>query len=181
MTGKRRRDGTPTSDRQDARGYSWPPFEPGNTVSVRHGGFSDRLVSERAKQVRALLFENYPYLADDVFAEALERYCRAEARAQMLHEWIMAVVEGSVEVAPRNGRPRTGVEAVPPYLWSEASRAEANAQKFGQDIGLDPIGHVRIARDLGLVARLRGQPGGGVEALARKGNALRLLQAEKGP
>ncbi len=35
-----------------ARGYSWPPFEPGNTVSMRHGFFSSpRLRPEDSAEV----------------------------------------------------------------------------------------------------------------------------------
>jgi hypothetical protein len=49
------------------------------------------------------------------------------------------------------------VEAVRPYLWAEARGADALAQKCGQDCGLDPAGHAKIARDLGLAANIRGQ------------------------
>jgi len=155
------RDGSHVRERQAARGYIWPPFEPGNLSSVRHGAFSERLVSERAIRIRDALLAAYPYLADEVFVEALERYTRAEARAVMLHEHVTTV---SAE---------QGVEAVKPYLWSEATRAEANAQRFAQDCGLDPAGHARIARDLGMVASVRTQQSQrNLEALAARGRAL---------
>ena len=41
MTGEIRRDSTPVTERQPARGYTWPPFEKGNLVAVRHGALSD--------------------------------------------------------------------------------------------------------------------------------------------
>ncbi len=65
-----------------------------------------------------------------------------------------------------------GPESVKPYLWSEASRAEANVAKFGQDCGLDATGHARIARDLGLAANIR------KEASNRNPNQLGQIGAE---
>lgn len=157
-----RRDGTPTTEAQPARGYSWLPFEEGNELSIRHGAFSQRRISARALQIRDALLVAYPYLADDVFVEAIERYTRAEARALLLNEHVMSVAEDH------------GVEAVKPYLWSETTRAEANAAKFAQDCGLDATGHARVARDLGLARSAGAQfRNAGVRAIAERGRALR--------
>ena len=145
MNGELRRDGTPVCERQPARDYSWAPFEKDNLVAVRHGAFSNRLVGEKASEVRELLFERYPYLAEETFVEALQRYCRAEARAVMLHNYVVEKAETE------------GVDAVPAYLWAEARGADANAARFGQDCGLDPTGHARISRDLGLAQNVRVQ------------------------
>lgn len=158
----RRRDGTPASSPSPARGYSWPPFEEGNTVAVRHGADSPRLVADKAQAVRALLLEKYPYLADDAFTEALERYVRVEARALMLNDYITEKVA------------KDGVEKVPATLWTEATRADALAQKCGQDCGLDPTGHARIARDLGFAKSVGAQFGTKkLEQLAATGRELR--------
>jgi hypothetical protein len=163
----RRKDGTSAETQGPARGYSWPPFEKGNTAAARHGAFSDRMIEERAAEIRAYLLGSFPYLAEDTFAEAMIRYCRAEARARMLHEYVMGLAE------------RDGVEAVRPYLWTETSRAESNAQKFAQDLGLDPMGHARIARELGWAKQLAaGRAAAGVEKLRRLGTELRLLPGE---
>ena len=160
--GRSRRQDTPASTPSPARGYSWPPFDEGNLVAVRHGANSPRLVSDKAQAVRALLLERYPYLSDDAFVEALERYCRVEARALMLNAYIIEKAE------------REGIEKVPPTLWTEATRADALAQKCGQDCGLDPTGHARIARDLGLARNLGAQFGTKkLEALAASGHELR--------
>lgn len=157
-----RRDGTPSGGPRPARGYSWPPFEKGNVAALKHGAKSPRLVAEKAQAVRALLLEKYPYLADDAFTEALERYCRVEARALMLNAYITEKVEAE------------GVEKVPPTLWTEVTRADALAQKCGQDCGLDPSGHARIARDLGLARSVGAQFGTKkLEALAASGRELR--------
>ena len=52
----------PDERRQDARGYSWPPFEPGNTLAVKHGARSDRLVQARAVEISPLVFDANPHL-----------------------------------------------------------------------------------------------------------------------
>ena len=165
MTCEIRRDSTPVTERQPARGYTWPPFEKGNLVAVRHGAFSNQLVGEKASRVRELLLERYPYLADEAFVVALERYCRAEPRAVMLHDYVMEKAETE------------GVEAVPAYLWAEARGADGNAARFGQDCGLDPTGHARIARDLGLAQTVRRhQAALAVERLKAEGSRLAELR-----
>jgi hypothetical protein len=69
----------------EARGYNWEDFQPGNLAGLRHGAFSDRVISERALEIRSLLLDRYPYLAENAFIEAVHRYVRAEARAVLLH------------------------------------------------------------------------------------------------
>jgi hypothetical protein len=165
VSDQKRRDGTPVTEPSPARHYSWPPFQPGHTLSLRHGAFSDRTISARALEIRELLLERYPYLADDAFMEAVQRYTRAEARALLLHTFIMEKVESD------------GVEAVRPYLWAEARGADALAQKCGQDCGLDPAGHAKIARDLGMAASVRGQHAAlQLERLTAEGQRLALLR-----
>lgn len=159
VTEETRKDGTPTTP---ARGYSWPPFEDGNLVAVRHGANSPRLVTEKAQTVRAMLLARYEYLADDAFVEALERYCRVEARALMLNQYCMTKAA------------EEGVEKVPPTLWTECTRADALAQKCAQDCGLDPTGHARIARDLGFAKNLGARVGQQqIAELAETGRRIR--------
>ncbi len=160
-----RRDGTPVTSPQPARGYSWEPFQPGNLKAMRHGARSERVVGARAQQIREMLVADFPYLASEVFQESVERYCRAEARARLLSDYCMEKAE------------REGVEKVPPSLWQEASRAESNAMKAAQDCGLDAAGFARVARDLGL-ARSIGQrlQGPGLDALAADGRKIRQLR-----
>lgn len=157
-----RKDGSVTRSEGAARGYSWPPFEEGNTAAVKHGTRSERLVAERAGAVRSLLLEHHEFLADPVFEEALVRYCRVEARAQMLDAYIWKIVE------------EKGVEAVPKTIWADATRTDALAQKAAQDLGLDPTGFARAARDLG-IAKSFGQRVGAqrIAALTEQGRQLR--------
>ena len=150
---------------EPARGYSRPPFEKGNLVGARHGTRSVRLVEERAQAIREMLLEQHEFLAEPIFVEALERYCRIEARASMLDTYIVEKVEAE------------GVEAVPKTLWTEATRADMAAQKAGQDLGLDPTGFARAARDLGFAKSLNQQFG--AKRLTQLGETGRALR-EKG-
>ena len=109
MAERLRRDGTPVSEPQPARGYSWAPFAPGNTASLKHGAHSERTVAARAEEIRSLVTDAFPFLCEPLFGEALERYCRAEARARLLHDYCVEKAEAE------------GVEAVPRTLWQEAS------------------------------------------------------------
>lgn len=154
------RDWTP----RPARGYSWPPFEPGNLAGVRHGVRSERIVAAAQQSVADALLEECPWMAD-VDRGALERYARAEARARLLDAYIARKTEDG------------NVEAVKPWVWSEATRADALAQKAAQDLGLDPTGRARLARDLGWAKRLAATDG--VAELAHRGRALRDLRAAK--
>ena len=115
----------------------------------------------RADEIRAQLQDRFPYLAQDIFAEAIVRYARAEARAQLLTDYANAIIEKHGVMA--------GVPKVK-NIWAEIARAEANAAKFGQDCGLDPAGHAKLAKDLGWAKRL-GQEA--VSGLSEVGRALR--------
>jgi hypothetical protein len=140
-----RRDGTSVTEPQPARGYSRAPFTAGNRAAVKHGAFSPSVIDERAVEISELLLRGYPYLAEDVFSEALHRYVRAEARAVLLNEYVMSKALTH------------GVESVPAYLWSECRGADLLAQKCGSDCGLDAAGHSKIARDLGIAQNVRGE------------------------
>jgi len=98
-----------------------------------------------------------PWL-EDVDGGAVDRYVRAEVRARKLASYVEMVME------------ERGIEAVKPYLWSELAKAEQNAQKFGQDLGLDPTGRARVLKDLGWAKTLARN---GVEVLRERGRALR--------
>jgi hypothetical protein len=63
----------------------------------------------------------------------------------------------------------SGVGRVPPYIWGEISRAEGNAHRFGQDIGLDPAGRAKLAKDFGVAHHLGGDP---LAELHAKGAAI---------
>jgi hypothetical protein len=97
--------------RQPARGYSWPPFEKGNTLSVgnfgavRHGAYSDRIITEKADHIRGLLLSSHPYLADETFSEAVLRYSvpRLEPYYCMTMSWKRQRLKASRLSSPISG------------------------------------------------------------------------------
>lgn len=133
-----RKDSSPATAPTPARGYSRPPFEPGNAAAVRHGGYSAPTIMAAAAEIRDTMLENYPYLADVLFVESLELYCGAMARVRLFRDAVMKLGE------------EKGAEAVPTTLVQDLNRAEANASRFASECGLSAASHSRIARDLGL-------------------------------
>ena len=121
-----------STDYRPARGYSWPPFEPGNLKALRHGGNSPRLIAEKAREVHAALLDVAPYLAEPKFLPAVERYLNAAAREALLHDHVSRL---SAE---------QGAGAVPARVWEQVTSAARLAARLGTDLGLDPIGHARI-------------------------------------
>jgi len=115
-----------------ARGYSWPPFEDGNTAALVHGADSPRAIAARADEVHEALLEHAPYLDEPRFIPAVSRYLQAAAREALLHDHIVAVSASK------------GPGAVSSRLWEQATAATRLAAKLGSDLGLDPIGHARI-------------------------------------
>jgi len=122
----------PQSGEHKARGYSWPPFEPGHTLSLVHGAHSPRAIAARAEVVHAELLEFAPYLAEDKFIPAVSRYLNAASREALLHEHITTLSD------------EDGPGAVPPKIWEQATAATRLAANLGSALGLDPIGHARI-------------------------------------
>ena len=116
---------------------------PGNLNNLRHGAFSERVLSERSVDIADALFECAPWLLDSD-AAGIEHYCRAEARARLLDEFAWSIVEGRVSVGGR-----VGVIAVPPYIWREITGAENNAMRAATSLGLNTEGRLKIAKDAG--------------------------------
>jgi hypothetical protein len=138
MTGRPNRGTGVPSDpsRSKANGFDkrHPPFEPGNTIAaVRHGADSDRVVAARARLVKAGVLEQAPWLDEPIFANAVERYCRAEARAQLLSDWIFSVAEqkGPAKVAVR--------------LWESAVASDRAASQLAAELGITPLSRARLA------------------------------------
>ena len=144
-----------------ARNYSWPPFEPGNSKALVHGGSSPRAIAERAELVHAELLTVAPYLSEPKFLPSVSRYLNAAAREALLHEHIVSVSE------------EQGVGKVPSRVWEQATAAARLAAKLGSDLGLDPIGHARI-RALSAGADARAS----LADLAAEGRRLRNGEAE---
>jgi hypothetical protein len=130
-----------------------------------HGASSERVVAERADEVHSELLQVAPYLNEDKFIPAVNRYLQAAAREALLHEHITAL---SAERGPG---------AVASRVWEQATAATRLAAKLGSDLGLDPLGHARIrALSVGASAgegALERMAARGREALANNPNNRR--------
>jgi hypothetical protein len=139
-------NGAVTEDLSIAEGVSVPdlrhkPSKEGNTIALRHGASSEVVISTVAADLCEALIGTYPWFLE-TDAVGIEQYCRMEARARLLDAHIQEKIEHS----------RKGVAAVEPYLWGAVDRADANAMRAAEAIGLTPMGRMKIAKDAGFVA-----------------------------
>ena len=135
--------GSPTDRRSTgapARGYSWPAFEEGHTLSLVHGADSPRTIEARAAEVRERIFELAPWLQQDAFVPAVARYLRAEARELLIHEHIAKVAADK------------GAGAVPIRLWESATACANASMKASALLGLDPQSYARLRATTGHAA-----------------------------
>lgn len=126
-----------------ARGYSWPPFEPGNRVAEKHGARSDRAVLPLAGQLLDAMAEVAPHAADPAFRATLERWAYATAQARLLRRWLE-------EHGPLDDDGE--VRGAATYL----QRVEATAAKAEEQLGLTPRAWAQLVATL---AQVEGQPG----------------------
>ena len=110
--------------RKPPRGYKWADATPGNLIALKHGANSDRIIAERAEQVHTELLAVCPWLAEDQFIPAVNRYLQADGREALLHTYISdtAAVDGPGKVSSRT--------------WEQATAASRLAAKLGSDLGL---------------------------------------------
>jgi len=144
----------------DARGYSWPPFEPGNTKGRRHGAFSKREIEPLADDLALEVTEKAPWASADHFAPGVRRYARAEAIASKL--WAYVVEHGPLD---EEGNPRPALDKL--------DRWEAAAAARGAALGLDPTS---MAKLLGSFAAV---PGGEDALAALQAEGRRIIQARE--
>jgi hypothetical protein len=118
-----RADGTPTLE---ARGYSWPDAEPGNFIALKHGAESPRVKDAVAEIIAEAVLKEAPWLEAEIFEAAIWRYARAEARARLLSNYILATAEEHLE-------------KVGSRLWESASSSDRTASQMAETLGLTPI------------------------------------------
>jgi hypothetical protein len=70
------------------RGYSWPPFEPGNLAGLKHGARSDRLVLPRARELAPDVLEANPHLDAARDGAAVFRLAVTYARIERVYAWL---------------------------------------------------------------------------------------------
>ena len=70
-----------------ARGYSWPPFESGNTAAQRHGAQSERHLRPLVDELLEALPEAAPWTSGVPFRPTVEAWAWAEAQAILYRRW----------------------------------------------------------------------------------------------
>ena len=125
-----------TSDRNgsESRLPAWqrPPFEPGHTLSLKHGARSARVYEPIAKElVAAVLVERGDLVP---FRHAVEAWADAEARAELLRSYL-----AEVSMFDEDHEPRTG-----PLKWLILFEKRADAMR--RRLGLDPLASAELAR-----------------------------------
>lgn len=144
------------------RGYSWPPFEPGNEAALTHGAYSANRVEPIATALRAQLLEVAAWCAAPAFAATVAAWSQAEARARLLQLYL-----DEVGLLDAEGEPRSALAAL--------DKAERAASRLREQLGLTPAAWAALRRawsddDDAVVP-------GGLAALKQTGRAIREAQA----
>lgn len=142
-----------------ARGYSWAPFEAGNTIRLVHGAYSPRTIAPLADELAAGLLAERPDLR--AFALAVAAWARAETIAAMLHLFL-----DERGVTDDDGEPRE-------RILRELRAHERLAGEHRARLGLDPRSSVALARERLEAVRdaidVEAVQARGVAALGRRG------------
>ena len=115
-----------------ARGYSWPPAEPGNTLALKYGAHSPRVYEPIARALVAAVIDEREDLVP--YRHAVEAWADAEARAALLRQYLV-----DVGMLDDEGEPREGLLK---WLVQFEKRAEAGRRQ----LGLDPRSHAELLR-----------------------------------
>jgi len=118
-----------------------PPFAPGNELSTRHGAYSPRKVEPLAEEIRAAHVDadsDLAYLREPKYAAAVWAWARAEARVQLVAEYVDRL---GVEAAMTAKAGTTS--ALELLRMQEQSAATHRAR-----LGLDPLSRARLGKDV---------------------------------
>ncbi len=110
-------------------------FGTGHTVTLKHGAVSPRMVEPRAAELADAATRAVPFLADVTFARSVLGWARAEARCDLLAEYLER--EGLLD---DKGTPRPAADL--------AARYERLASDARSKLGLDPKSRVALEKDL---------------------------------
>jgi len=110
-------------------------FEAGHELSTRHGAWSPRRVEPLTAEIAQAALDGVAWLSEPTFGPAVWAWARAEARCQLLAEYLAD--QGPLE---DDGRPRPALEA--------AARQERIAAEARGRLGLDPTSRARLEREL---------------------------------
>jgi len=115
-----------------ARGYSWPPAEPGNLLALKHGAFS-RYVIPEADELATVVLDSTAHLGD-ADAAAVRDYAIAQVRAWRLAAWVE-------QHGVLDARGRISDAAAELRRWLD------RAEKARGRLGLDPVSRAALAVD----------------------------------
>jgi hypothetical protein len=121
-------------------------------VGPAHGASSEVVVTTRAKDLFDVLQHTYPWI-ENVDRIAVEQYCRAEARARLLNEFVMDMLMTAESHKQLNAA-----------VLAQATRADEVAMRAAAAVGLSPEGRMKIAKDAGFASALGNQTIASLEA-----------------
>lgn len=118
-----------------ARGYTWEPFKPGNTVRLSHGAHSERIFTELAAHIANEAVEHLPYLQNPSYRTAIRAWALVAARAELLERYIdeHGQLDDAGEVRPAA------------TLLAKLTTQESNLSK---QLGLDPLSRAKLGKDI---------------------------------
>ncbi len=160
-------DATPAEvdpGRGPARGYSWAPFEPGHTVSLRHGAWSPRSIAPVAAELEQGLHATAPWTTGSAFTAARSSWSWCEAQCCLLRAWLDEV--GLLDPDTHEPRPASAL----------LDRLENRAAKLRTELGLTPLALTKLLSGLSSVNPAAAQ--GGLDALVAAGAQIRARADE---
>jgi hypothetical protein len=140
------------------KGYSWPPFAPGNEAATTHGANSERRWRPLAEALVVEAIESAPWLTRPAFRWAVEAWSVAEAKASLVDAWLDS--SGLLDA-----------EGVPFPAVAVSDRLHGRALALRSQLGLDPTSFAR------LLATFAGVPGGEDALDALRAEGARLVEA----
>jgi hypothetical protein len=121
--------------RPRVRGYSWEPFKPGHTLTLRHGAWSPRHIDPRARELVDQVAPGVTWWQACDWP-AVWAWARTEARCELLIEWL-ADKGGDLD-DDDNVRPAADL----------LTRLSGQAANMRSRLGLDPLSRFRLGRDV---------------------------------
>jgi hypothetical protein len=103
-----------------ARGYSWPPFEPGNEAALVHGATSERHIRPLARNQKRRVLRQMGLRVSDlnpVGRALLEHYVRLTAKVVLIDRYL-----DEVGVVDEHGQPQPSLK-----VYVQLHRAALNA------------------------------------------------------
>ncbi len=140
-----------------SRSYSWPPFEAGHTLSLRHGATSPRTVAPIAERLAAELADSAPWTAGPSHAATVAAWSWAEAQATLLRAWL-----DEHGLLTAEGEPRPAAALL--------DKVDKRAANLRAELGLSPMA---LAKLLTAVSGLTAEAAtSGLDALRAEGRRI---------